>query len=226
MHKVAGSMREAFGTQKEVSDAGIREVDGLPTRLHVKHAEHILPEESSLTPSRNEHGSRSRADAGFALAVASLRQALGDLPELAEASRHILMEETKEGFNIQLVDQDGSSMFPDGSKTPDETLHRILEELAGPLHATKYPVAITGHTAVGDRVRSPAYGPWDLSVDRANAAREILQQNGFPSENIYKVSGTAATEPLVPENASAPPNRRITIMLVNEAPPVPVDLQP
>jgi chemotaxis protein MotB len=56
MHAVAGSMRDAFGVQDRVREAGIREVDGLITREHVKNAAHIGPEETSITPSDNEHG--------------------------------------------------------------------------------------------------------------------------------------------------------------------------
>jgi chemotaxis protein MotB len=226
MHAVAGSMREAFGVQAEVRDAGIREVDGLLTRPHLKHAEHIEPEQSSLTPSVDEHGSGLQTDKRFALAAASLRQAMQNLPELTEASKHIVMEDSPEGLNIELVDQDGSSMFSDGSKNPYDRLRTILENLAGPLRATKYPVSITGHTAAKDGARNVTYGPWELSVDRANAARQVLEESGFPSQNIYKVAGAAATEPLVPENASAAPNRRITITLMNEAPPVPPGLRP
>lgn len=227
MHAVAGSMREAFGVQDEVRDSGIREVDGLFTRPHLKHAEHIEPEESSMTPSDDEHGVGLTTDNGFALAAASLRHALGELPELAEASRHIVMEDSTKGINIELVDQDGSSMFPAGSKAPDDRLRRLLEKLAAPLKATKYPITLTGHTAAKDGVRGrPAHNPWELSLDRANAARELLEENGFPTENVYKVAGKAASEPLLPENASAAPNRRITITLLNVPPPAPVDLQP
>lgn len=227
MHKIAGSMREAFGMQKdEVRDSGMIEIGGLPTRLHVKHAEHIQPEVSSITPSPDHHGADLTTDKGFALAVASLRQALGNLPELSEASRHIVIEESTKGLNIELVDQDRSSMFADGSKEPNARLRNILQELAGILRAIKYPISITGHTAAKDGSSAPDYGPWEVSLDRANAAREMLAENGLPSSNIYIVAGKAATEPLLPENISAPANRRITITLMNEPPPVPVSLEP
>jgi chemotaxis protein MotB len=226
MHAVAGSMREAFGIQDQVRDGGIREVDGLPTRAHLKHAEHIAPENSSVTPSRNEHGSGLRSDNGFALAAASLRQAMEGLPELAEASGHILVEASTDGLNIEVVDQDESAMFAAGSSAPYERLRTLLEKLAGPLQAAKFPVTITGHTAADDAKRSPGHGPWELSLDRANAVRDILAANGLASANIYKVAGAAATAPLLPENITAPPNRRVTITLMNLAPPVPAGLQP
>jgi hypothetical protein len=123
---VAGSMRDAFGVQTNVRYSGVIEVDGLPTRPKLKNAAHIDPEDASATPTsdeqdhKREHGAHLKNDQAFALAAASLRQALQDMPELAEASKHIMVEETKEGLNIDLVDQEGRSMFPEGSKEPYE----------------------------------------------------------------------------------------------------------
>ena len=119
---VAGSMRDAFGVQTNVRYSGVFEVDGLPTRPKLKNAAHIDPEDASATPTsdeqdhKREHGAHLKNDQAFALAAASLRQALQDMPELAEASKHIMVEETKEGLNIDLVDQEGRSMFPEGSQ--------------------------------------------------------------------------------------------------------------
>ncbi len=111
---VAGSMREAFGVQSTVRYSGITENDGLPTRLQLKNAAHIEPDHSSVTPTPDEQGSGFNNDPAFALAAASLRQALQEMPELTEASKHIMIEESKEGLNIDIVDQDGRAMFPEG----------------------------------------------------------------------------------------------------------------
>src|SRR4051812_3054467 len=84
---VAGSMREAFGTQTDIRLSGIVEIDGLPTRPRLKNAEKIKPEDASATPSPDEksrnksYGSRTDNDGAFALASASLRQAIQDMPE-------------------------------------------------------------------------------------------------------------------------------------------------
>ena len=161
---VAGSMRDAFGVQNNVRYSGVIEVDGLPTRPKLKNAAHIQPEDASATPTPEEqdhnrqYGAKISSDQAFALATASLRQALQDLPELAEASKHIMVEETKEGLNIELVDQEGRSMFAEGSKEPYERTRRIIEKLAGPLKATPYRVAITGHTSASRRRRDPITG--------------------------------------------------------------------
>jgi chemotaxis protein MotB len=223
---VAGSMRDAFGVQKNVRFPGITEFEGLSTRTQLKNSVHVSPEDTSVTPTPNEEGSSFDTDQILKLAAASLRQALQSFPELTEASKHIIIRDRKEGLNIELVDQDGSSMFPEGSKVPYERMRVIIEKLAGPLKATPYRVSITGHTAANREVPSSDYGKWGLAVDRANAVRQILEAEGYPSANFYKVTGRADTDPLFPEDPSMAPNRRVTITLVREAPAVPPDLQP
>jgi chemotaxis protein MotB len=229
---VAGSMRDAFGVQTNVRYSGVIEVNGLPTRPRLKNAAHIQPDDASATPTPDEHdrqrdyGARLKNDQAFALAAASLRQALQDMPELTEASKHIMIEDTKEGMNIEIVDQEGRSMFPEGSKEPYERTRRIIEKLAGPLKATPYRVSITGHTAASKTPARPDYGPWNLSADRANAVRQILEEEGMPSANFYAVSGKADTDPLFPDDPFIAANRRVTITLMREAPPVPPDLKP
>jgi chemotaxis protein MotB len=229
---VAGSMRDAFGVQTNVRYSGIIEVDGLPTRSKLKNAAHIQPEEASANPTPDERdhnrefGAHFKNDQAFALAAASLRQALQDMPELTEASKHIMVEETKEGLNIEIVDQDGRSMFPEGAKEPYERTRVIIQKLAGPLKATPYRVSITGHTSATRTAPQPGSGPWNLSVDRANAVRQILEEQGYPSVNFYEIAGKADTDPLFPDDPFMAANRRVTITLRREAPPVPPDLKP
>jgi chemotaxis protein MotB len=229
---VAGSMRDAFGVQDHVRYSGIIEVNGLPTRPKLKNAAHIDPSEASATPSPDEHdhqrtyGARFKADKGFALAAASLRQAMQDMPDITEVSKHVMMEETKQGLNIEIVDQDGRSMFADGSKEPNPRTRELLERMAPALKAMPYRISITGHTAASTGPQRPGYGPWELSADRANAVREILAAQGLPSGHIFMVAGKADTEPLFPDNPSMAPNRRVTITLMREDPPLPPDFKP
>ncbi len=100
------------------------------------------------------------------------------MPEITEVSKHIMIEETKEGLNIEIVDQDGRSMFPDGAKEPYERTRKLIEKLAPALKAMPYRVSITGHTAASKVPGKPGYGAWELSADRANAVRQILDGRG------------------------------------------------
>jgi len=229
---VAGSMREAFGVQTEARYSGIIESDGLPTRPKLKNTAHISPEDSSNTPTPDEKtreritGAKLKIDREFALASASLRQALQDMPELTEMSKHIMFEETKQGLNLEIVDQDGRSMFPDGSKVPFDRTRRLIQKLASPLRATPLRLSITGHTAAGFVPSNGDYDAFDLSADRANAVRQILEREGLPASHIFAVSGKADTQPLFPDDPSLAANRRVTITLMREDPPLPPDLKP
>jgi chemotaxis protein MotB len=229
---VAGSMREAFGVQTEARYSGIIESDGLPTRPKLKNTAHIPPEEASNTPTPDEMersrtvGARLKTDREFALASASLRQALQDMPELTEVSKHIMFEETSQGLNLEIVDQDGRSMFADGSKVPYERTRLLIQKLAAPLKATPLRVAIVGHTAAGFVPSRSEYGAFDLSADRANAVRQILEREGLPPSHVFAVSGKADTLPLFPDDPSLAANRRVTITLMREDPPLPPNLKP
>jgi chemotaxis protein MotB len=229
---VAGSMRDAFGVQTASRFSGMIESDGLPTRPKLKNVAHIPPEEASNTPTPNQDdnskiaGARMKSDREFALAAASLRQALQDLPEISELSKHIMFEETKQGLNLEIIDQDGRSMFADGSRQPLERTRRLIQKLATPLKATPLRVAIVGHTSANFVPSRSGYDGFDLSADRANAVRQILEQQGLPTSHIYSVAGKADTQPLFPDDPTLAANRRVTITLMREEPPVPPNLKP
>ncbi|MGZ5874366.1 MAG: flagellar motor protein MotB [Bradyrhizobium sp.] len=229
---VAGSMRDAFGVQNNMRYSGVIESDGLPTRPKLKNAAHIPPEEASNTPTPDDQerslaqGARLKIDREFALASASLRQALQDMPELTEISKHVMFEETKQGLNLEIVDQDGRSMFPDGSKVPYDRTRRLIEKLAVPLKLTPLRISIVGHTAAGFVPTRSDYGAFDLSADRANAVRQILEREGLPPAHIFAVSGKADSQPLFPDDPTLSSNRRVTITLMREDPPLPPGLKP
>ena len=117
-------------------------------------------------------------------------------------------------------------MFPEGSKDPYERTRRIIQKIAGPLKATPYRVSITGHTSASQIAAAARLWAMEPSVDRANAVRQILEEEGLPSTNIYEVAGKADTDPLFPDDPFIAANRRVTITLMREAPPVPPDLKP
>jgi chemotaxis protein MotB len=229
---VAGSMRDAFGVQTEARYSGIIESENLPSRPKLKNAPLTPPDEASNTPTLDEQersriaGARLKTDREFALASASLRQALQDMPELTEISKHIMFEETNAGLNLEIVDQDGRSMFADGSKVPYDRTRRLIQKLAGPLKATPLRISIIGHTAAGFLPSRSDYGAFDLSADRANVVRQILEREGLQPAHIFAVSGKADSQPLFPDDPTLSANRRVTITLMREDPPLPPDLKP
>jgi chemotaxis protein MotB len=229
---VAGSMRDAFGVQSNARYSGVIESDGLPTRGKLRNTANVVPQDASNTPSPDENGrdlitgARLKTNREFALASASLRQALQDMPELTEISKNIMFEETSQGLNLEIVDQDGRSMFADGSKVPYERTRLLLQKLAAPLKATPLRVMIVGHTAAGFVPSRSDYDAFDLSADRANVVRQILEQEGLPPSHISAVSGKADGTPLFPDDPSMAANRRVTITLMREDPPLPPNFKP
>jgi chemotaxis protein MotB len=224
---VAGSMRDAFGTQRESRLSGIVESDGIPVRPNLKNVKHLPPEQGSdfTAPSQFDRPDEGIAvtafDRAFALAAASLRQALQDLPEITEVSKNVIVEETRDGLNISIVDQDGRAMFADGSREPHERTRRLLEKIAPNLRRMPNRIQVSGHTSAARPGSRPGWTAWELSIGRAASVREILAMSGIPDDRFAGVIGRADTEPMFPDNPYLPANRRVTITLMKEAPPLP-----
>ncbi len=238
---VAGSMREAFGIKYVERKAGMVEKEGSPVRDYVKRVAPMAREMDSdfaetshdlrrkQGPEANTHDiemTNIELPRHFAVAAASLRQAWKELPEITDLSDNIQVEETPEGLHIQLVDQEGRSMFPQGSVTPYERTKKLLAKMAPVLRGLPNRIQITGHTDAARLYAKPGYSLWDLSADRAKAARRILAEGGLPHDRFYSVAGRADAEPLFPEDPFLASNRRISILVMAEAPPFPVDHKP
>ena len=160
----------------------------------------------------------------FASAAESLRQAMQSMPELAELSKHLIIDQTPEGLRIQIVDQEGRSMFDQNSARPNARAQLLLRAVAKVIVQLPNRVTITGHTsAVAGSNRASAPGDWSLSASRADASRQILQAAGVDPDRVYSVSGKAGSDPLYPDDPSLAGNRRISIVLLREAPVLPRD---
>lgn len=232
MQVIAGSFREAFGNNKDNRFAGIIELNGIPTKPQLLNAKLRPVEEASDFAAPNEFRRRTEGltaatfDRGFALAAASLRQALNDMPEIAQVSKNIIIEETKDGLNLSLVDQDGRSMFAEGSVNPFERTRMVLESVVPTLLRMPNRIAISGHASAPRPGQRTVSGAWELSIGRAAAVREILANSGVPDTRFASVTGKADTEPMFPDNPDLAANRRVTITLLYETAPLPPGLKP
>ena len=166
-----------------------------------------------------------RDEAAFESAAQSLRQAMQEMPELAELSKQVLIDQTPEGLRIQLVDQEGRSMFDPGSVRPNDRAKVLLRAVAKIAERLPNRITIAGHTSANaNGSKSP--GDWQLSSGRADSARQIMQDGGIDPDRIYQVSGKAASDPLFPDDPTLPGNRRIAIVLLRESPVVPPNGHP
>ncbi len=163
-----------------------------------------------------------KEEASFQSAAQSLRQAMQSMPELAELSKQLIIDQTPEGLRIQLVDQEGRSMFETGSAKPNPRAQVLLQAVAKVVNQLPNRVTISGHTSVGSNGRT-ADGDWSLSAARANASRQIMEGRGVNKDRVYQVSGKANSDPLYPDDPQLAGNRRIAIVLLREAPVLPPD---
>jgi chemotaxis protein MotB len=232
MKLVAGSMRDAFGMQRENRFASMIEMDGTPTKPFLKNAKFLPPEEGTdqagpLIGERRDEGlDLATNDRTFGLAAATLRQAIADMPEIAELSKNLIVQENKDGLDVALVDRSDRSMFPDGSVEPYPFLREALRKLVPALKRLSNRVEITGHTATPPTGIQSDTSPWELSVGRASSVRRILVESGLPPDRFRAIAGKADTDPLFPDNPQLPANRRVDLLLIREAPPMPVGKKP
>jgi chemotaxis protein MotB len=165
---------------------------------------------------------QKRENDAFASAAMSLRQSLQEMPELAELSKQIRIDQTPEGLRIQLIDEDGRSMFKEGLAAPNDRARILLRAVAKIVDRLPNRITISGHTSANaDGSRSA--GDWSLSAARADQARQILQGAGVDPDRIYQVSGKANSDPLFVDDPLHASNRRISIILLREAPVLPPD---
>ena len=159
----------------------------------------------------------------FASAAQSLRQSLQDMPELAELSKQIMIDQTPEGLRIQLVDQEGRSMFKENGKEPNDRAKILLRAVAKVINQLPNRVTISGHTSANAYGKKQD-GDWALSAQRADASRVVLRGAGVDDDRIYQVSGKANSEPLYADDPTLAGNRRISIVLLREKPVLPDNL--
>jgi chemotaxis protein MotB len=241
LNMAAGSVQNAFGIQPFSDMTGMIERSGNPERDFLKNMSPAEMKASTefATKDNPEHEnqgqeantfSKERTDieraAQYALAAASLKQAWQDLPDITSVSDHIMVEETDEGLNIVIADRDGRAMFPEGSKYPFEATRKAIAAMAPSLEKLPNRIRISGHTASGGTYDNPRYGPWELSFDRANVARQILEEFGISDDRFESVVGRADADPFFPNDPYLSANQRVSILLIYEKPPVPVDLKP
>jgi chemotaxis protein MotB len=166
----------------------------------------------------------------MATAAASIRQALQASPEFAELSNNLRVEETPEGLNVELVDQDGRSMFGGGSALPNARTRSLIAAIAPVLGRLPNRIEITGHTAwpglSGADIDGASTSHWRLSADRAVAIQEALASSGVSDDRFGAVIGKGDSDPLIADDPSLSVNRRVSILLLKDSSPVPDGLKP
>ncbi len=137
-------------------------------------------------------------------------------PALSEFKDQLMIDITEEGLHIQIIDKKNRPMFDLGSAQLKSYARKIIREIAPILNKVENKISISGHTDARRYMRSDGYSNWELSSDRANAARRELVKTGFPQKKIARVVGLASKFLLYKENPLDPRNRRISILLMKK----------
>jgi chemotaxis protein MotB len=156
--------------------------------------------------------------------AAALKKKFSTRPEFSKYKDQIKIEMTEQGLRIQILDKAERVSFSSGSSELTPDAKSILEEIGHAICQLPNPLLIGGHT---DRHLFPpdsTYTNWELSADRANAARRALEASCVKPEQIRRIVGYADTELLIPEDPYAMANRRISITVMKLAGQDPTDI--
>ena len=133
--------------------------------------------------------------------------------KLQAMKNQVLIETTKEGLKIQIVDNEGSEIFRSGSDEPTEKARQIIRLVSENLREKPNRIVIEGHTDSAP-FKSVQKTNWELSTSRASAARRELENSGIDPNRIARVVGYADQDPLIKEDPKDLRNRRISIILL------------
>jgi chemotaxis protein MotB len=142
-----------------------------------------------------------------------LQKAVREISNFDKLKNQISMTVTSEGLRIELLESSSGTFFESGKPGLNNDGREILVALAQQLGSLPNHVSIEGHTDAKPYAGNSDYGNWELSADRANAARRIMQAAGLRSDQISQVRGYADQKPRVPTNPLEPSNRRISLIV-------------
>jgi chemotaxis protein MotB len=171
-----------------------------------------------------ESGSAGGAspDASLSTLTKNIKKLIGDPaasdPETAGMGQHLAIRETPEGTLIELIDGSDNFLFPVGSPELKPGAVKFLSKLAPLLAKLKNKIEIHGHTDARPFEKGAKKGNWELSFDRANEARRVLEEHGVQLGRISSVQAHADSQLFNKEDPYSPENRRLAILIVRRPP--------
>lgn len=147
-----------------------------------------------------------------------IQEKIDSSPELTEFKDQIKLEITSEGLRILIVDDQNRPMYKLASAEPEPQIKLILKALAPVINELPNKISVNGHTdARPFPPNQKKYTNWELSSDRANAARYELTQGGLAEQKVLRVIGLSSSVPYNPTTEPLDPiNRRISIIVMNK----------
>ncbi|RPE70542.1 chemotaxis protein MotB [Tibeticola sediminis] len=148
---------------------------------------------------------------------AALEAQIDANPQLAAFKSQLMIDITREGLRIQVVDNDKRPMFALGGAQLEGYARTIFQEIAPTLNRLPNKISITGHTdALMYQNQGKGYSNYNLSADRANAVRQVLVQSGLEEQKVLRVVGMGSAAPFDPSDPKSPLNRRVSIVVLTQ----------
>lgn len=145
-----------------------------------------------------------------------LDRAVKDTGSLEKIKQHVVITVTGEGLRIEMIEDEKGTFFESGSSAPTTYGTDLLTTLATELGKLPNKLTVEGHTDSKPFNGKPDYSNWELSADRANAARRLVQEHGVRLDQVTQVRGFADQSPRNPANPEDPTNRRVTLIVQYE----------
>jgi chemotaxis protein MotB len=142
-----------------------------------------------------------------------LMKAFEKVDDFDKLKRQIEMTVTPEGLKIELLEDSKGTFFENGKAQPTPLLQKLLKVLSAHVGQLPNPISVEGHTDSKPFSDSPSYGNWELSVDRANAARRLMETSGLRPNQVIQVRGYADQNLRKPDKPEDPSNRRVTLII-------------
>jgi len=214
LHGGLDAMRPAVTKQKDVGGTAAP----ILSRNDAAHdgASKIKTTEHSLDPQDIATAAKEAEHKQLESLMAELKQAVDKSQALEPFKDQLLLDITPEGVRIQIVDAQNRPMFDVGSAHLRDYTTAILRELAPYLDSVPNRISLTGHTDMRPYPSNNGYTNWELSADRANAARRALTAGGLPDEKISRVVGLSSSVLFNKAEPQSPINRRISIVVMTK----------
>ena len=149
----------------------------------------------------------------------TIESAMKQSPDLEKLKNQVVMTVTGEGLRIELTETAAGTFFQTGSSQPSASGKEMLRMMSSELGKLRNSLLIEGHTDAQAFASNNGYSNWELSTDRANAARKLMQESGLRGDQVVEVRGFADQRLRKPADPFDPSNRRVSIVVKYLNPP-------
>jgi chemotaxis protein MotB len=219
---ISGYFQDPVGFSESASPYVI-DLGGTPTPAPDRT---LNPEQQEQTPAEDSQADVDKLQAEsiaeevererLELLLQELQNKVEENPQLQNFKDQILFEITQDGLRIQIMDAENRPMFASGSARLQPYFEDILLAMTDTIAAVPNKISVSGHTDAQPFVGRGGYGNWELSADRANAARRVLIAGGYDDEQVARVVGYASSALFDRDNPLNPVNRRIDIVVLTK----------